>query len=1155
MKDYLLLLDENERLKRIINDYEFYDDEIKSTTSGERVFTFKMNDSVVDIENGNKIGVFAEGKFDLFIVDQIEAETYYSTSIKVTCLHDFYSIQTQKAITQYYRESISLRDAMTEMLKGTSYELGECVERALISIGPYLYKNPLWCIQDIISNFGVEIDYSIELNETRTGITRKLVHVVNALGSDTGIRCSTDLNVSKIKRVQKDKFYTVMYGCGSEYQKDLVKYKYDFKDVSWSTSNGNPTDKPSGQEFVEDKKAIAKYGRIIGIFEDGRIKDPELLLKKTWEALQKNNRPIVSYELDIEELKNEDGYEHLNFKLGDIIILQNTIDNSRAKFRIVEDCKSIRNKNKRKVTVGEQLKGIFSGGNSGNSDGTEGPGGSVIDPGGEEIKPPSLEEITPDTLPAVPVVTANGLWKSVQLSWTYESKMYYNYEVYASKIKDFEPTVFHMIYNGKASAFLHEVEAKETWYYRVRAVNTFGNATEFSGQVEATTTKVEDGTAFFESAAIKDALIEELRLDRGWIGTLRGHYIDARELSVTDGNGKRTLDIDSFGNVNIVATNLSMIVDGQTQGVAAQSSLTQLDDKFEYRFNKSCNNLVINSTGKSKNMNPWTVYRYSNATAIKIQSANTQWTNWEDAIQIWTSNIGTIDGGAIQKIKVTPNKLHTLVCYIAGHRSDKQVVVTNKANNIQIAGSKVYGNINGGTAGPWEKVVLKFTPTEDEVNIRLKIARGENYDAYFWCKNLYVVEGDFPNLEWRPNQSEVMNNITNIDSEGIKVQHDSGAFSRFDVREMYQSNENGDRTISMRNGGLRTYQFRNEGNGASAFLGGISSTRNHGSDRVYGNSIFGSSSCGYVDIGFSESGEDNQHQNIMPWLRCTHYDGNTGVLHGIHAYKNLYVRNWSYFYYRPQMFYGMDFPYEGRDDLNVEKSFISTSANPSPGTRKLYICGADGVQLLVQNSGDKIGHQILEEGSQVGLYHQAWGNWDMNGWSINNVRVTYSLSNPVAKLSSKERKFTRESEATMSTIPLIQDRGEDFTMDGQCIVEIPDDIKYNIGRYDVNIIKYGRGDIWVSERTLDYFVVESDNDIKFTWVLEGELLENAYRTSTYNELYNFEEVEEEPTSTEIIENIPASRYALMDDEQIEYEMYLKDLKENNQLWKLYEVGE
>lgn len=122
-----------------------------------------------------------------------------------------------------------------------------------------------------------------------------------------------------------------------------------------------------------------------------------------------------------------------------------------------------------------------------------------------------------------------------------------------------------MIYSGKASAFLHEAGANETWYYRVRAVNSFGNATQFSEQVEADTTKVTDATKYFESAAIKDALIEELRLDRGWIGTLRGHYIDARELSVTDGNDKRTFYIDSFGRVTLQPTSMKVLIDDKVE--------------------------------------------------------------------------------------------------------------------------------------------------------------------------------------------------------------------------------------------------------------------------------------------------------------------------------------------------------------------------------------------------------------------------------------------------------------------------------------------------------------------------------------------------------------------------------------------------------------
>ena len=39
---------------------------------------------------------------------------------------------------------------------------------------------------------------------------------------------------------------------------------------------------------------------------------------------------------------------------------------------------------------------------------------------------------------------------------------------------------------------------------------------------------------------------------------MRGNYIDAKQLSVTDGNGKRTLDIDSFGNVFLDVTSLNI---------------------------------------------------------------------------------------------------------------------------------------------------------------------------------------------------------------------------------------------------------------------------------------------------------------------------------------------------------------------------------------------------------------------------------------------------------------------------------------------------------------------------------------------------------------------------------------------------------------------
>lgn len=177
-----------------------------------------------------------------------------------------------------------------------------------------------------------------------------------------------------------------------------------------------------------------------------------------------------------------------------------------------------------------------------------------------ENKVPGINDSSfPDTLPSVSDLAAKVYgFANVELNWTFENKIYYTYELYASKVKDFTPNVFDLLFQGKASTFLHQVKPNETWYYRVRAVNTHGNATELSKQITVSTVKINDLSNYVDNAAIGEALIGTLSLDRGWFGELRGNYIDARQLSVTDGNGKRTLDIDSFGNVNLDVTSLKI---------------------------------------------------------------------------------------------------------------------------------------------------------------------------------------------------------------------------------------------------------------------------------------------------------------------------------------------------------------------------------------------------------------------------------------------------------------------------------------------------------------------------------------------------------------------------------------------------------------------
>lgn len=169
----------------------------------------------------------------------------------------------------------------------------------------------------------------------------------------------------------------------------------------------------------------------------------------------------------------------------------------------------------------------------------------------------------PNTLPAIPIITIDRAgFKTVSLSWEYDNKPYYSYEVYASQEQGFTPNAFDLIFKGQASAFLHEVECAQTWYYKVRAVNTYGNATDFSKEVSATTTKISDAAEYFQEAAIESALIGSLNADKITAGKVKGTYIDARNLTVTDGNGDITLAVSSDGEISIKEGLIQLNQDG-----------------------------------------------------------------------------------------------------------------------------------------------------------------------------------------------------------------------------------------------------------------------------------------------------------------------------------------------------------------------------------------------------------------------------------------------------------------------------------------------------------------------------------------------------------------------------------------------------------------
>ena len=100
--------------------------------------------------------------------------------------------------------------------------------------------------------------------------------------------------------------------------------------------------------------------------------------------------------------------------------------------------------------------------------------------------------------------------------------VYYNYEIYASKTQGFTPNSFDIIHAGQTSSFLFQAKPNEIWYFRACAINTHGQRTEFSDEIEVITTKVDDLENYFSSAAIGNAVVGSLNSDYMEAGIIKG---------------------------------------------------------------------------------------------------------------------------------------------------------------------------------------------------------------------------------------------------------------------------------------------------------------------------------------------------------------------------------------------------------------------------------------------------------------------------------------------------------------------------------------------------------------------------------------------------------------------------------------------------------
>ena len=154
------------------------------------------------------------------------------------------------------------------------------------------------------------------------GITGKYLDVMPAGGTWRGFRLSLDKNANEIGVIWDDsKLKTALYAFGQEKNKTPLT----FKDVVWTTSGGDPVNKPANQTYVEDPTATANYGRNgrprFGYYQNASITDAATLLQKTWEVLQTVSVPDVTVNANVSDLHRL-GYVDVPLRLHDTALIE-----------------------------------------------------------------------------------------------------------------------------------------------------------------------------------------------------------------------------------------------------------------------------------------------------------------------------------------------------------------------------------------------------------------------------------------------------------------------------------------------------------------------------------------------------------------------------------------------------------------------------------------------------------------------------------------------------------------------------------------------------------------------------------------------------------------------------------------------------------------
>ncbi|HFI0087840.1 TPA: phage tail spike protein [Streptococcus suis] len=211
------------------------------------------------------------------------------------------------------------RDVITDLLAGTNWQARFVGETTPHSTNFY-YTSVFDALKKVCEVWDLEMQFFVEMNGNRIGA--RYIDFKQRIGEAVGKRVVYGHNALQIlQEVERTNIFTALIGRGKGEETGAgYGRKITFEDVTWSTDQGKPVDKPAGQKYLELPLMTRQYGiknadgsmrPKIGFVDFSEEENPEVLIERTYKALIDAARPQLTLKTSSVYLKG--------VKVGDTI--------------------------------------------------------------------------------------------------------------------------------------------------------------------------------------------------------------------------------------------------------------------------------------------------------------------------------------------------------------------------------------------------------------------------------------------------------------------------------------------------------------------------------------------------------------------------------------------------------------------------------------------------------------------------------------------------------------------------------------------------------------------------------------------------------------------------------------------------------------------